>query len=202
MPLLLCLAFLSASYPTDPRWEELDRKVDSLYRQENYAEALTTAREAIREAQKSCCPEDYETFHASLTKYGELLQGQGKYTEAEAVFLSALGSTGGEEPDKDLEMKPLRDLRDLYAVWDKPPETVAYDALLQSSGDEVRAPDIVKARIAEAAKDDKSRQELLVNVAALAVLYRYYEGTRSLQELGACPLTLYIFGTVRYERSA
>jgi len=174
--LLVCLWFSSEALCANSRWEELDRNVDELYKQEKYSEALQVARQAVEEAAKYWSPVDGNgEFHAALSKYGELLQAWGKPAEAEIVFREALGvAEGREEPDPKLVTKSLKNLAEFHEAQRRLPEAEAYYALHSAGGDSQKAIENIKQRIADLEMSQERAPELVAQLSALATIYQRY----------------------------
>jgi tetratricopeptide (TPR) repeat protein len=109
---LLALSALPAVLPAaqQARWEELNARVQDLYRQGKYAEATSVAQEALRVAEITFGPEDPDVA-ISLNNLAMLYQDQGKYAEAEPLYERALRiwakALGPDHPDVALSLNNL-----------------------------------------------------------------------------------------------
>lgn len=84
------------------QWEQLNSQVETLYQQEQYAEATEVAEEALNIARKTFDP-DHLNVGQSLYNLAKLYQAQNQYTEAEPLYKQALSikekALGLDHPD-------------------------------------------------------------------------------------------------------
>jgi tetratricopeptide (TPR) repeat protein/CHAT domain-containing protein len=85
----ISVALASTIAGQEARWEKLNGRVVELYQQGKYAEALTAAQEALKEADATFGAKD-PRFATSLNNLAEIYREQGKYSEAEPRFQRAL----------------------------------------------------------------------------------------------------------------
>lgn len=89
LSLILIVSLSSVSHGQVELWEELIEKSYESYQEGNYSEAVDTAREALRFAEKEFGPVHY-TVAISLNNLATLYITQNKYDEAEPLYKQSI----------------------------------------------------------------------------------------------------------------
>ena len=112
--MVLVILIKANAYPQEALWNELNARVEKLYQQGQYAEALKDAEGAVKVAETTFGP-DHPNLATSLNNLAELYRTQGKHAEAEPLHKRALSirekALGKDHPDV---AQSLNNLAELY----------------------------------------------------------------------------------------
>ncbi len=87
--MVLVVSFTLPVYAQEILWKELKAKTDTLYQQEQYSEAISVGKEALKIAEETF-GSTHPNVGTSLNILALLLQTRGKYAEAEPLYRRVL----------------------------------------------------------------------------------------------------------------
>jgi len=115
---IFCLCLAKATPAQEQTWDELMTQVNTLYQQNNFVQAIETAKNAVKLAEKEFGPDKNEVA-LTLNTLAYLYFKQGKNAEAENLCKKSLGIVEKISPYSDETAAAFNNLAEIYVAEKK-----------------------------------------------------------------------------------